>query len=184
MKTTREFRQRQSREAIALKHLVRRMVLASASSDGLCSAVGVGKEVIPDVEVFGVLGFAARPRVGGGAEVVVVHVGAEPSHPVVVATLDEDIFELEPDERAFYNSLAAVHVTSDGKVEVADRSGGEAVALATKADLEAVITWLKRHTHSGVSTGLGTSGPPGAPAGVDGTSSPTNPAGTSVLKGQ
>ncbi|MFH0902151.1 MAG: Gp138 family membrane-puncturing spike protein [Pseudomonadota bacterium] len=68
-------------------------------------------------------------------------------------------------------------LTDAGEALVHDGVDGEAVALATKADVQALVTWAKTHTHSGVTTGPGASGVPVAPL-------PGNPDGTSVLKGK
>jgi hypothetical protein len=60
------------------------------------------------------------------------------------------------------------------------QSGGEIHAggsssLATKADIDALKTYIAMHAHTGVTTGGGTSGPP--------SSSPPSADGTSILKG-
>ncbi len=61
------------------------------------------------------------------------------------------------------------------KITSTDIQAGGTGELATKADLDALKTYIDTHVHIGVTTGSGTSGAPSLPA-------PT-PAGTTVLKG-
>ena len=65
---------------------------------------------------------------------------------------------------------AVIEFTSSGEIHV----GGSA-ALATKADIDALKTYISTHTHSGVTTGAGVSGSPAAP--------PPSAAGTLITKG-
>lgn len=78
-------------------------------------------------------------------------------------------------------------VTASKLLYLGDNSGGP---LATKADIDALATFLKGvfdtvsgHIHSGVQTGGGTSGPPGAGTGLSsGTSGVPDALGTTLVK--
>lgn len=129
-------------------------------------------------EVFQGVGFWARPPAGVQVEAVVLQIGGS-DHPVVVALRDEATRKavadaLLADEAVQYNSLARVHVQADGTIE-ARSHGGTALALATKADLQALRDWI--HTTMVVITPSGNS-----TAGT--TTPPPSPAGTTVLKGE
>ena len=97
------------------------------------------------------------------------------------------IKDLKADEIAMYNSKARVHILADGTIEADDGSG--AVALATKADVDAIEAFLdlqfdtvNGHFHSGGSGGPVT-GPTTGSGDGSGFPVPT-PAGTSVFKGK
>jgi phage gp45-like len=92
-----------------------------------------------DVPVFGGIGFHSRPADGGNAEAILLKVGAAGGHSVIVATRDEGTrLELEADETAIFTSTSKVLVKADGTIEIGTIDG-TAVALATKADVEAVV---------------------------------------------
>lgn len=177
--------------AIMAKAIIRRLVVA-ASSKGLWNLEGFEDEIEPEVPVFSGIGFYSRPRDAdtSDAECVVVKIGGKTAHPIIVATRDEtlrqllaairDLFE---DETAMFNSKARVHILKDGTVEVDDGSG--AVALATKADVDAVEAFQKLHfdTVAGHKhTALGS--PPVVGTGSGTGFSVPSAAGTSVLKGK
>jgi hypothetical protein len=106
-----------------------------------------GVETI-QAEVFSGIGFFSRPSSSGRPEAVSVNLGADAKTPVVVATRDEatrqkSAGELAEDETAIFNTQSLVYVKADGTIE-ARTVGGTALPLATKADLDAVIEYLKR----------------------------------------
>lgn len=122
-------------------------------------------------ENFPGIGFAARPPSGTSAEAIVVQVGGS-NQPAIVALRDEatraKVNAIVADEAVVYNSVARVYVKADGTIEIRSHAGA-AVALATKADVDAVATFLKKHfdtalghTHAAlgsppiVGTGVGT----------------------------
>lgn len=186
-KTIDELRQQSSAAAASLKGMVRRVAIGAVTSSRLWQFlgydVGGGRETFDKTNVFQGVGFSSRPRKGKG-EAILVKVGAAAAHLIAIATRDVDSepTDLDEDESQLHNSSAQVRVTKAGKVEVTDRAGGAAVALATKADVDALKAAFDVHTHiltvnaqSG-SGATGTAAPPATPA-------PT-PAGTSILKGQ
>lgn len=83
------------------------------------------REVISG-DVFGGVGFAARPAARANAEAVIVFPGGA-SNPVIVATRDEDLRramgELAQNETAMFNRLVTVLCGADGTVEVRAAAG-------------------------------------------------------------
>lgn len=185
--TIEHLRQRTSQVYLRLRGLARRVVLSLTNNDGIWQALGyrgvdeLGEDAEGEkfvAEVFPGLGFYARPKRGAKPEAVIIHIGAESNHPVIIATRDKAAqVVLNEDETAVFNSQSVVLIKADGTVEVRDRSG-VAVPLALKADVDALRTWLATHTHSGVTTGTGSSAVP-----VQAGTLP-NAAGTSKLRGQ
>lgn len=136
------------------------------------------REPVDDAEHFQPYGFKSIPRVG--AESVVLFIGGDRGVPVAVVTDDRrtrPVAGWTEGESGLYNdSGAVVHLKEDGTIEA--RSGGVAIPLATKADLDAHRAWVDAHTHtitSGSSAGLTT-----APATLP---SPT-PVGTTKFKAE
>lgn len=163
-----------------IRGMVRRLAVAVTSRvlwqlTGVRSLDGTTETIA--AEVFPGVGFFARPRTSGGApEAILVNVGGATA-PAVVATRDEktraEVAPLAADESAMFNSEAIVHVKANGEIH-ARSAGGSAVALATKADIDALRTWAAAHLHNDPSSGV-TSTP---------TVAPPTAAGTSVLKGE
>lgn len=96
-----------------------------------------------DAEVFQGVGIVARPPDGSKTETIVVFPGGA-SQPVIVGSRDlktarAAVGELAADETAIYTSAAIVIIKANGTVEIRT-SGGAAVPLATKADLEKLET--------------------------------------------
>lgn len=187
-----------------LATMVRKFVV-EISTGALWQLSGLKDEVDDGVPVYQPIGYWARARVGSTSyeppEAIVLKVGDNENHPVVVAMRDEDlrrvhaaIRDMDFDEVAIFNSGAFVKITKDGDIilragtgrEVQIDDGSGAVALATKADVDASETFLKAqfdtilgHTH--VSLGA----PPTAGTGILGTGfSVPSAAGTSVVKGK
>lgn len=160
--------------------LVRRVRVGLTRASGLWRLLGYtdaagNEEHIENTPTFQGVGFAARPKDSDVVEAIAVAVGGSPNHAVTVATNNRTTREeLEADETAAFNSLARVKIDADGKVYVTDRSGGVGVALATLADVQAVVDALYGHEHDVISEGSPTSGGPSVPS----------PTGTSVLRGQ
>lgn len=177
--------------------MARRLTI-SATTSPIWKLLGVrgldGSTERIDAEAFSGVGFYARPRSSGGTpEAIVLHVG-DARVPVVVACRDERTLAavrdalggIDAGDAVMYapDGSAVVHVTG-GEVRVKTPSG-TAVALATKADLDAVVTYIKKqfaastgHIHA-TPSGPTTTITEGTVAG--GTC--PSPAGTSVLKGQ
>ncbi len=164
--------------ATKMRSMLRRLTVTLTES-ALWQLAGATDEAEEDVEVFSGIGFYARPPVSGtDPEVLRVLVGGKTAHPAVVASRDEKqrvaltaIRDLAPDESASYTTKARVHILADGTVMVDDGSG--AVALATKADVDALASFAGTHTH-----------PHGDPTTGPANGTPPSAAGTSVLRGK
>jgi phage gp45-like len=160
----------------------------STGDDGQGLAVAVGRESADgqreedEAAVASGYGFYARPFDGAEVEAYTVFVGADGNHPVVIASRDPQIAALikqqalEPGDTAMYNAGSCVVIRASGEIEARTRAG-TAVALATKDDIENLRNWITSHTHTGVTTGGGVSGPPSLPA-------PPTPQGTQKFKAE
>lgn len=173
--------------------MVRRLTV-SVTTSPIWKLLGVqgldGANEVIHAEAFGQLGMYARPRTSGGSpEAIVVHVG-DARVPVMVACRDEKTLAavrealggIDAGEAVIYtpNGEAVIHMTSGGGVEVKS-PGGTAVALATLADVEAIVTAYNGHSHADPVSGY-VGAPVTAPAGTPRLSA--DPDGTSVLKGE
>lgn len=191
MRSTKELNEAIGSAAAAAAGLVRRMAVTltgtATAARLLWQVTGVrmldGKQEIQTVEMFGGIGIAARPPTSGKPEVIVI--GAAESAVAIAArdakTQQATAGALKVDETALFNSQALVYVKDNGTIE-ARTAAGAAVPLALKSDVQAVVDWLKKHVHTGITAGGANSGPP-ANGVVDGTA-PANPTGTTCLKGQ
>jgi phage gp45-like len=131
-----------------------------------------------DAEPFTGIGFYSRPPTGAQAEAVLVFPGGA-AVPVIVGLRDEDTRrkmagDLKVDETQIHNSKSMVRILADGTVEIRS-SGGAAVPLATKADLEELANFIRTMT---LPVAGGTAGPLAVPGVV-----PTA-AGTTKLKAE
>lgn len=195
MKTISELREATDRLWRRVRGVVRRVTVTAHAAGGTpWQAAGYRDEVFQDVEVFGVVGVTARPPAGSrSAEAVVVNVGAEAGHPIIVATRDAGALptaakDLAADEVMLHTSQAWMKVTKDGDVIVRAKAGravlvadndtgAGAVALATKADLDAL--------KSAINTATVTPGDGGAQFKATlMTALAAWPVGTTVLKGK
>jgi phage gp45-like len=190
MATIRELRAAGAPHALALRNLVRRLKVSLTKAIGRWQLLGFRgvdgeQETFDDVEVFQGIGFASRPAAGGRPEAVVVHVRAEGGHPVIIATRDKTTQpELDEDETQVSNSQVRLKMTAAGEILADD--GGGAVELATKADVQRAIDYLKKqfdplagHVHatpSGPTTTITEATGPAA-----GGTAPS-PTGTTVFK--
>jgi phage gp45-like len=96
-------------------------------------------------EPFSGIGFYARPPTNGSPEAVVVMIG-DAKTPAIVATRDEKTRAaiagaLKANESAVFNNLALLHIKDNGEIHARSKNGA-AVSLATKSDLERIITAL------------------------------------------
>lgn len=182
--TVESLRHRSAQATIMLRGLVRRCV-ASLTEGLTWQLLGYGdartRESFP-AELFQQVGFASRPP--GQAEVIMVNVGGEAEHGVIVATRDRSTqVAIEKDETAIFTSGTVIRLTKDGDVlvrakpgrtvSVDDGSGG-AQELATKADVNTLALHIQGMT---LAVSGSTAGPP-LPLSVP------LPAGTTVLKGK
>lgn len=132
-------------------------------------------ETVDSAEHFQPYGFSSIPL--PGAEAVVAFPNGDRSHPLVLAAADRRYRPTggQGGEVTLYNNAnARVILKANGTIEIRS-SGGTAVALATKADIDALKTWASTHIH--------TSGGPGNPTTAP-TAPPPSAAGTSKLKGE
>lgn len=145
---------------------IRRMVLGVTS--GLWQVIGHllldGKREGHDAEPFTGIGFYARPGVGSNPEAIVIFLGEGASAPTVIACRDEDVRravvgDLSEDETAMFNTRTMIIVRASGIVEI-KAPGGVPRKVAFQDEVHAIYSWLTAHTHSGVTTGMGISGPP------------------------
>lgn len=115
------------------------------------------------VERFQQYGFTSVPN--KDAEVIVLHIGGDGDHSIVVAVDDRSSRPtgLSAGESCMYTSQNGkrVYAKSDGKVELGT-SPTDFAGLASKIDsaVSTIVTAFNTHTHSGVTTGPGSSGVP------------------------
>jgi len=180
MKTTEQLNQATNPALVRAFGAVRRMIV-TLSSGVLWQLAGVrlpdGTTEARKAEVFGGIGFASRPSSSGKPEAIAIAVG-DANTPVIVGLRDEKTRAavagaLGLDETAMFNTVAIMLIKSDGTIE-ARSPGGTAVALATKADLDALASFVQAMT---LPVSGATAGPP-APNTV-----PT-PSGTSTFKAE
>ena len=136
-----------------LHGLVRRLI-ATATSLPRWQLRGVrgadGADEVMMVEVFQGIGFAARPPASSSAEVIALNVDGQAKAPVAVAARDEKtaaavrsaIGGLGAGDTLVFNAGVIVFLRSDGTVEIRS-TGGTAVPLALRADLEALRTAIQ-----------------------------------------
>lgn len=169
-----------------VKSMVRRMTITLTGTAGALKALwqvtGVdlpsGTETTKAENYSGGIGLAARPPASNKPQAIVLMVG-DAGAPVIVAAVDRatrDVVAgaLKADETMLHNSKAFVHVKDDGTIEARSKLG-VAVPLATKADVDALITLYNLHVH--------VSAAPTNPTSVPATLSPLS-TGTLKLKGE
>lgn len=190
--------QRQSPAALAeavgtkareLAGKIRRMIITRAS-DALWQVLGhtlLDDEIeTHEAELFGGIGFAARPNATEDVEAIVAFVGDGAASPIIIATRQEArriaVADLAEAETQIHNSAIGANATlirikANGTVEIRT-AGGVAERLPTMADIAALRATFNSHTHSYL--------PGPDPAAL--TAPPTLPAavatGTVVLKAQ
>lgn len=169
---------------------IRRVAVTLAGARAIWQVAGyrlpagaISTDEVFNAELFGGIGFHARPPTGGKPEAIVLMVGADSDHPVIVAIRDEATRAavanaLKADETMLFNSKCIIHAKDDGTVEVRTPNG-VAVPLATLADVQAIRNALHNHGHTYIAPGSGGS----AATTTDNPAVPA-PAGTTVLKGQ
>lgn len=178
MRSTRGLREEQDPDKLHQRGSIRRMVVTLTTRSIWQLAgflLGEGRREAVAAEVFGGIGFFARPPASGKPEAIVLMVGDDARQPVVVAVRDEKTRQaiaaaLLENETAMFNDAALVHIKAGGTIEARSKLG-VAVSLATKADVAALVAWVNAHVHPG-------SGAPPTPPLAGG------PAGTTVLKGE
>ena len=191
-----------------LGNMVRRVTLGVTSGarwafqgyefedDDTGSTISEGDDDEP-TDVFQGIGIYARPATGDNSEAIMLHVGGEAEHPVLVGFRNEDararyVAEFEdvaPGEIVIFHSAgtARVKITAAGEIEITATAGekiklktkaGTSLPLATKADVLAVQAALNGHAHTYI---------PGPGPGVTQTTlNPSVPAptGTTVVEGE
>ncbi len=110
--------------------LVRRMVITRTRT-AIWQVTGHrlldGETETRDAELFGGIGFAARPSSEGDVEAIVAFPGG-PGNPVIVATRQEAVrrvigADLDADETQLHNSGTLIRIMADGTVEIRSRLG-------------------------------------------------------------
>lgn len=184
-----DFARQTSADFRAVRGALRRLVvtLTEGARWQLSGRKVAGDQETIDVEVFGGIGYHARPRASGGSpEAVVVSLGGNGA-PVAIATRDEQTRQavagsLAPDETAIHNSQAIVVLKANGTVEIRS-ANGVAVPLALKSDVDAIRTAYLAHTHVVATAGTAAAQTGTAAAVVPAFQPPPN-AGTTTLKGE
>ena len=113
------------------------------------------------VPVFSGIGWYARPPDGANSEAVVAKMGGGSQNPAIIASRDEDTRkavteanDLAEDETIAFNSKCVLYLKADGTIE-AKTTGGVAVALALKSDVDTLGTHVDTHKHAGLLGGTG-----------------------------
>jgi phage gp45-like len=143
------------------KGMIRRLLVTLADASTRWQVKGVygssaGDEIF-QAELFPGIGIFARPPANGSPEAVLASPGGNPKAGVIVATRDEATRKLiasqvGPSETCIYNDVAMVIIKSDGTI-TAKSINGAGVALATKADIDAMRLIFNAHVHPGVTAG-------------------------------
>lgn len=190
--TTKDFRDQTSPETRDWRGMIRRVAI-SLTSAGTWQVIGHllldGKtREVRNAEVFGGVGFHARPPAGANAEGIVAFVGGA-ANPHLIATRDEDtrkkVANIEQDETMAYNTQVGVKMTKDGKI-AACAHGATPVGLALESELNDLRAFIMQqfsgsgHVHA-VSGGATTATTPVVLPVVAPT---TDYPGTDVLRGQ
>lgn len=122
-----------------------------------------GRETLR-AELFGGVGFYARPSANGSPEAMVVMANGDATNPMIIAVRDEKTRqaivaalggEPAPDTTFVNNSVALVLIKPDGTIE-ARTAAGTAVALALKSDVDGLVSTYNGHTHAVATTGSST----------------------------
>lgn len=175
--TLKQLRDRRGKQGGLLRSLIRRMaIIAHDGAEWVLEGYedhdgNVEREV---AEPFGVAGVYSRPG-SIAAQAIVAQVGAKGGHAVIIATASRELLALltggvAAGETGLLNEQVALRLRPDGTIEAASH-GGAGVALATKADLDAVIEAYNLHIHGGGTlAGALTDVPETLLAAADGTS--------------
>jgi phage gp45-like len=195
MSRIRTIREKTGKAWNALRGVVRRVIVTRTALAGIWQAEGFvddedNRETF-ETEAFSWVGFYARPLASATTvEAILVHVGAESGHPAIVACRDlRTMPALEPGEACLFkpdDGTVLIKITAAGAIAIRCKPGstvsiddgsGTAVALATKADVEAVRAALDGHAHTYLPG-------PGPVALTTLNPSVPSPSGTSVLRGK
>lgn len=132
-------------QTLNFRGMIRRVAI-SLTAKALWQFIGFrlpdGTQETRTVEPFTGIGHYARPPNSGTPEAIVVMVG-DAKNPMIIAVRDEKTRSaiagaIAQDETMLFNSQSVVYIKADGSIEVRS-STGTAVALATLADLQALI---------------------------------------------
>jgi hypothetical protein len=188
------FRARAGKRVLEAMNAIRKVVISTSAGsdwgilgyefenpdDGSTTCEGEGDDPIP---VFQGIGITARP-VGTSAEGVMLHVGNQADHPILVAVRDEDarrayvdaFGEVAAGELDIFNGLGTIRflMKADGTA-VVNAPGGTPVALAKLAELS-----LLQSTIGGIVPVPND----GGKAIIDAVFLLTSPTGTTKLKGE
>jgi len=120
-----------------------------------------------EVERFAEYGFTSVPP--AGSEAVVLFIGGDREHPIVIATGDRAtrLTGLGAGETAIHNNAGAqVILRSDGDIEVIPGGSGKvrigsasaSDPVALKSDVDALGSFVATHVHPGVTAGAAVTG--------------------------
>ncbi len=188
------FRARASRRVLDMANAIRKVAISSSEGsdwgmlgyefenleDGSTTCEGEGDDPIP---VFQGIGIFARP-LGTNAEGMMLHVGCQADHPILVAVRDEDarrayveaFGEVAKGELAIFNGqgTARLLIKADGTIDV-NAPGGSPVSLAKVAELALLQSTIAAVVPLGGDTGS---------AIITAVAALASPTGTTVLKGE
>ena len=148
--------------------IVRAVVDRSSDTDrrGPAQVAHFGDRVIPDVEILQPQGL--HFHVPAGADGLLVSPAGQMTNAVLVAPSGATPGGegAEPGEGGLhYLGAYKVFLKANGEVHLGQQVATNFVALANLVDARfaALVTHINAHVHTGVTTGGGSSGPPGAP---------------------
>lgn len=183
LRDEKQYRTPIGRAATAAVNAIRKLTV-QLTTRGLWNVLGLDDgDADQDVPVYSGIGFYARPPADTESEVIVAKIGGGSQKPAIIASRDEDTrkavteaAELAEDETIAFNSKCVLYLKADGTIE-ARTTGGTAVALALKSDVDTIQGELDGHSHTYI---------PGTLAVQLTTLNPsvTAPVGTTKLKGE
>lgn len=171
------------REARELAGMLRRMIVTRTSS-ALWQVLGhdlghIGGDVeTRDAEMFGGVGFYARPSSSGDVEAIVAFPAGGRAAPVIISIRQESVRQdvagdLAEDETQIHNTEVRIRIKANGTVEICTH-GGDPQPLPTLATLEAlrdaILGWVPVGTDGGAALKVALTelftGPPAWPVGT------------------
>ncbi len=170
-----ELRARATRAVLDMANMIRRVTLA-ATAGGLWGIAGYvlddddgtefteGDDDDP-IENFGGIHIYARPLSTDNAEAIMLHVGGEADHPVLVGARSEDarlryvaeFGDIDPGETVLFNSSGTTRiiVSAAGQTEITLTAGEKLLVREKGGTTDRLVTKgeFERHTHATAATG-------------------------------
>ena len=157
------------------RSMVRRFAV-SKTSTSLWDLLGFeddeGSQETTSLETFQGVGYVARPNESHNSEAIAVKIGGKSGHSVIVGDRDNDGLRafaekqtIDAGEVAIFNDSVMVKLTTSGEILIGSH-GGTFQALATKADLQSLVTTFNTHVHPGLSAPIAPPNLAAAPIGT------------------